>query len=347
MTDADEYASKKRPTISDVARLAEVSTATVSRALQDPKKVSELTRQKVFDAVSKTGYRINRVAQMLRQNRSGTVLVVVPEIEDASFAEILSGIEATATEANYNIIIGNTAGRAQRAKDLLTYLTNGRADGALLLNCDIPDAKFEPGDLPIVSVAKEIPETNFPHVGIDNTRAASDITQFLIDLGHKRISHIAGNPGNILSQQRRLGYENAMDTAGLKNLIQVFEGGVTTDASKTASEAILSLQERPSAVVCASDELAMGLISVLQENGLKVPEDISVTGFGNIAFTSMFSPALSTIHQSGKEIGQRAMTLLMEVMAGSKNHPPYVRVEHDLVARQSSQPLNAQGSKPV
>ncbi|MEP0522097.1 MAG: LacI family DNA-binding transcriptional regulator [Hyphomicrobiales bacterium] len=339
--------TNKRPTIADVARQANVSTATVSRALQTPDLVSESTRKVVFDVVAQTGYRVNTAAKMLRQNRSGTLLVILPDIANPFFSEILSGIEDAATEQNHTILIGNTNGQDFRARDLLENLRNGRADGALLLNGNLPLPPEEISTLSLISISENIPGIDISHVGTDNVRASADATQHLIDLGHKRIIHFCGPEGNVLSVQRMKGYETAMQSAGLQDEIRYFPCGFTIDAGQNSARQMLSQEIAPTAIVCANDAAAMGTIAALQDQGISVPENISVIGFDDIAFASIFSPPLTTISQQRKEIGRQATYLLLDLIKELPHQTKNVVVEHSLVQRASTAAPKSRKPNPI
>lgn len=328
--------TNKRPTIADVARQANVSTATVSRALQNPDLVSETTRKLVFDVVARTGYRANTAAKMLRQNRAGTLLVVLPDIANPFFSEILSGIEDAATEQNHTILIGNTNGQESRARDLLENLRNGRADGALLLNGKIPLSPDEIAMLSLVSISEDIPGADISHVGTDSVHACADATRHLIELGHKRIMHFCGPEGNVLSLQRSLGYQTAMTDAGLEANIQLLPCGFTVDAGQASAMQLLNYRTAPTAIVCASDEAAMGAITTLRAHEISVPDDISVVGFDDIAFASIFSPPLTTINQQRKVLGRKATLLLLDLIGGASLRTENVVVEHTLIERGST-----------
>lgn len=326
----------KRPTITDVALLANVSTATVSRALQNPKLVSQKTRKQVFDVVAKTGYRPNTAAKMLRQSRSNTLLVILPDIANPFFAEILSGIEDVATGLKFTILIGNTNGDETRTRDLLSNLQNGRADGALLLNGQLPFEAEEIADFALVSLSEEITNVQVPHVGTDNVAASHDATHHLIDLGHKRIVHFSGPKGNVLTTTRQSGYESAMRKAGLEDYIQIVACGFTFEEGQKSAEALLQTSSIPEAIVCASDIAAMGTISELNRQGHNVPETISVVGFDDISFASLFSPPLTTIRQDRREIGSRATQMLIGLIQGAQDCPDQIVVDHNLVQRSSA-----------
>ena len=189
---------KRNITIGDVARLAGVSNATVSRALQKPDVVSEKTREKVNAAVRETGYTQNVMARNLRLDRTGMVVALVPDISNPFFSEILSGIESVATREGYNILIGNTNNDPAREHIYASYVQSNLADGILLLNGHVPlpnGAQKTMGDMtnlpPMVVLCERIPDAAFPTVVIDNVEAARIATQHLIEMGHKNIVHVS------------------------------------------------------------------------------------------------------------------------------------------------------------
>ncbi|MEP5759286.1 MAG: LacI family DNA-binding transcriptional regulator [Litoreibacter sp.] len=328
--------TKKRPTIADVAHLAGVSTATVSRALQSPDLVSEKNRKLIFDVVSQTGYRPNTAAKMLRQNRANTLLVVLPDIANPFFSEILSGIEDVATVHNYTILISNTNGDDARTRDLLGSLRNGRADGALLLNGQLPLPDHEIETLSLVSISEAIPNAQILHVGTDSIAATREATEYLITLGHKKIVHFGGPTGNILTKEREQGYRSAMQAAGLSDDITVIPSGFKLEDGQASVDALLTKHDPPDAIVCASDIAAMGAISGLTKRGYQVPQDISVIGFDDIDFSSIFSPPLTTIRQNRKELGKRATLMLLGLIEGTLENPNMNVVEHSLIERSST-----------
>ncbi len=327
--------STKRPTVRDVARVAGVSTATVSRALQSPNIVSKKTRDAVFAAVSETGYSVNTAAQMLRRNRSGTVLVILPDISNPFFSKILSGIEEVATRANLTILIGNTNGDDARYAKILENLRNGRADGALLLNGAAPPKGTLPEGIPAISISERFEDAGYPHVGTDNQKAAFDATRYLIDQGHTKIAHITGPEGNILTRDRLSGYVQAMTAAGLSDHIRSIPGGFTYADGERAAQHLVNDWPDATAAFCANDESAMGLIRGLQHRGFAVPDQISVMGFDDVPFSRIFQPELTTVHQARNLIGQRAMEMLLELLEDSTASAEAVFLDHTIVTRNS------------
>lgn len=314
----------KRPTIGDVARLAGVSTATVSRTLHSPEVVSEAARNAVLAAVQHTGYTQNTAAQSLRQRRAKAVLVLVPDIGNTFFSEILAGIERVASAAGLTILIGDTANDPRREEDFLRYLRNGRADGALLLNGRLPpsilaglDARAGPPPA-LVTISEALDRQVVPHVGIDNVAAAELAVRHLLDLGHRRIAHLCGPADNILTRQRLAGYRRAMAAAGIGETAEsLLTGDFTAESGGRAAERLLATAERPSAIFCSNDEMAMGLISVLHARQVAVPRDLSVVGFDDIVFAKTYIPALTTIHQPRLALGEHAMRLLLARLDGT------------------------------
>lgn len=329
-----------RPTIDDVARLAGVSTATVSRCMHMPDIVSVTTRERVLDAVRQTGYNLNAAAQSLRQRRSNTVLVVVPDIGNTFFSEILRGIEAEASSAGLTMLIGDTGRIKSREDAYVRYLLNGRADGALLL-ADPQAAWFEAPTLnalgipPIVTVSEVGLASGAVTVSIDNEAAAFTAVAHLIALGHRRIAHVEGPQSNILTAQRVTGYRRALAEAGVSPASGLeFPGDFGLASGRAAFDRFKALADRPTALFFANDEMAMGFLSTAYAAGVRVPRDVSIVGFDDIHFAQSCIPALTTIRQPRAEMGATAMRLLLQIIAGEA--PASVRLPHELVLRDST-----------
>lgn len=328
-----------RPTIEDVARIAQVSIATVSRCLHRPEMVSPDTRDRVMAAVAQTGYTLNTAAQGLRQRRSNTVLVVVPDIGNTFFSEVLSGIEAVARAAGLTMLIGDTGFDRDREAALVRYLVNGRADGALLLVAPLDDwflrAANARGVAPVVMISEPGPQPGAVSVSIDNEAAAEAAVRHLIAAGHRRIAHLAG-PGNTgLTRLRHAGYARALAEAGLPvEHALVLPGDFTLASGRAAFARFAALDPRPTAIFCANDETAMGFVAAAHRTGVRVPDDVSVVGFDDIHFAKAFLPALTTIRQPRAEMGAAAMRLLLDILAGEAPAP--VRLPWEMVVREST-----------
>jgi LacI family transcriptional regulator, repressor for deo operon, udp, cdd, tsx, nupC, and nupG len=329
-----------RPTIDDVARIAGVSIATVSRCLHMPDVVAAKTRDRVLAAVHKTGYTLNAAAQSLRQRRSNTVLVVVPGIGNTFFAEILGGIEQQAAAAGLTMLIGDTGRSKAREDAYVRYLLNGRADGVLLLAepqaawFDIPNVNAH-GIRPVVTISEVGPDHPTLAVSIDNEAAAHTAVNHLIAQGHRRIAHLTGPHTNILTRQRLLGYRRALHEAGLACHAEYeFPGDFGVASGRAAFDLFRAQTIRPTAIFCANDETAMGFIASAHHAGVMVPRDISVVGFDDIHFAQSYIPALTTVRQPRAEMGAAGMRLLLAILANEA--PVSVRLTSELILRDST-----------
>ncbi len=332
-----------RPTIEDVARIAGVSIATVSRCLHMPDVVAVKTRERVLSAVRQTGYNLNAAAQSLRQRRSNTVLVMVPDIGNTFFSKILGGIESEASAAGLTMLIGDTGRSRAREDAYVRYLLNGRADGALLLAdpqaawFDIP-TRNAMGLPPIVAISEIGPDSGPVTVSIDNEGAAHAAVSHLIGLGHRRIAHVAGPDSNILTAQRVAGYRRALHSAGLQAEPWLeFPGDFGLTSGRAAFARFQGQDQRPSALFFANDEMAMGFLASAYAAGVRVPRDVSIVGFDDIHFAQSCIPALTTIRQPRAEMGAAAMRLLLEIIGGKA--PASVQLPYELVIRDSTGPV--------
>ncbi len=335
----------QRPTIEDVARLARVSTATVSRALHEPGKVSADTATRVHRAVADIGYTLNIAAQTLRQRRSNALLVVVPDIGNTFYGEVLAGIEAAAHAAGQTILIADSAQDPARETAYLAWLRNGRADGVFLMGRPEVDWSAvaplpETGLRPVVMISEPAGAPGTPLVSIDHQNGAMDITAHLTALGHRRVAHVTGPDTTGLRSLRLNGWRAALADAGLPaDPGLVIPGDFTANSGARAAEALLALTPRPTAVFCANDEMAMGLIGALARKGVRVPQDISVAGFDDIQFAACFVPALTTVRQPRRAMGQAAVALMHRLLGrdGADQTAPIQQIlPHDLVLRDST-----------
>lgn len=327
-------------TVQDVARAAGVSTATVSRAINEPDKVSEETRQRVADAIAATRYTLNEAARSLRMNRSRMLLVTVPDIGNPYFSLLLAGMEETASQQGYNLLIANTNCDPHVEHRLYDYVRSNRADGILILDGTLPSLGEQSDTAlpPVVVVSERIEGAKLPTVCVDNAAALASATQHLLQLGHQRIGHLCGPLANVLTKERLAGFRQAMTNADLPVADSwVYSGDFSMDAGAAAARQWLAQTVRPTAITCANDELAFGFIDEVRRHGIRVPEQVSVVGFDDIQFAARFYPALTTIHQPRKEIGRQAAALLLDLI----NQPGKVKKQEivlgtELVIREST-----------
>jgi LacI family transcriptional regulator, repressor for deo operon, udp, cdd, tsx, nupC, and nupG len=334
--------------IADVARLAGVSVATVSRALSDPGIVTEETRARVVEAVRATGYTPNAAARNLRVRRSMMALVVVPDISNTFFAEILRGVDAALSNAGYGLIIGNLDNAPEKEARYVELAQSGQVDGVILLCGHVLSGgrrRLEDARLPMVAACEIIPGAPFPQVEINNAEAAQLAVRHLIDLGHRRIAYLSGPETNILNTVRQSGYRTALDAAGIA-LATSWElnGNFSFHSGSRAADAVLAMpkKERPTALFAANDEMAIGFLKRLSGTGLRVPDDFSIVGFDAIDYADYVAPTLTTVRQPRKDIGLKAAELLIDIMSGNGDRlPPRTILTADLDIRESTGPVPA------
>ncbi|PQY66217.1 DNA-binding transcriptional regulator CytR [Cronobacter sakazakii] len=307
-------------TMKDVAVRARVSTATVSRALMNPEKVSQATRNRVEQAAIDVGYLPGSLNRNLKRNESRTILVIVPDICDPFFSEIIRGIEVTAADQGYLVLIGDCAHQNQQEKTFIDLIITKQIDGMLLLGSRLPfDAsKEEQRNLPPMVMANEFaPELELPTVHIDNLTAAFNAVNYLHELGHQRIACIAGPEEMPLCHYRLQGYVQALRRSGMTvDPHYIARGDFTYEAGANALEPLLSLPQPPTAIFCHSDVMALGALSMAKRRGFRVPDDLSIIGFDNIALAEFCDPPLTTVAQPRFDIGREAMLLLLSQLNG-------------------------------
>ena len=333
----------KTPKITDVARLAGVSTATVSRALSKPETVAESTRNTVLAAAEKTGYRVNLSARNLRRQRTGAIVVLVPNLGNPFFSEILAGIETALSKADINMLVVDTRQAHTKPQLVLEYLHATRADGIIALDGSLPDAILSvassgAGAPPIIFACEWTPKDQFSSVRVNNDRGAGLVMAHLAGLGHRSIGMLAGPEDNVLTHSRSEGALKEMAKRGLDlDPSHFFSGDFSIESGARAARAWLELDRRPSALFCQSDQMSFGFISELAQHGVSVPNDVSVVGFDDIDIARRFIPALTTVRQPRSKLGLCAAKMLINQI--QTNISPAIEttiLEVELVVRDSS-----------
>ena len=330
-------------TIKEVARLAGVSTATVSRTLAAPDKVAEVTRERVMRAVRESGYVPNTLGRNFRQRRSNLVLVLVPDISNPFFSSIIRGIERVASEQRYRILLGDTQYNASRQRDYSELVTQRQADGIICLGMDIPfeyrrgRKSIDPAWPPFVMACEYDGQIPVPTVCIDNEAAAKAAVGELIALGHRDIAFINGPEASPICRDRLAGYRRALTEAGIAPR-QVWwrHGDFSLASGHREMRHLLARKQRPSAVFCANDEMAIGAMRAAREAGLDLPRDLSVMGFDDIDVAAYAWPSLSTVRQPRDAIGVQAMRLMLDLLQGRMAPQERVILPHEIVLREST-----------
>ncbi|NOZ31830.1 MAG: LacI family transcriptional regulator [Alphaproteobacteria bacterium] len=311
---------QKHPTIQDVARHANVSTATVSRALSQPGQVSKAARERVTRAVSETGYIVNQAARSLRARTTRTILVALPDISNPFFSTILDSIERTIADRGYATLITNRGRGSKPHERLAGHLRSNRADGIILMDglADLADVLrlYGPGDTaPVVIACEAIENVNLPTVKTDNQGASAIAVDHLAKLGHRRIGHVTSPAGNVLGRERGRGFRDGLIAHGIEfDPILETEGDFKAESGARAAQYFLGLDHPPSAIFCDNDIMALGLISELRSKGYSVPDDFSVVGFDDIEVAARLSPPLTTMRQARPRIGFLAANALIDIL---------------------------------
>ncbi|MEP4294262.1 MAG: LacI family DNA-binding transcriptional regulator [Rhizobiaceae bacterium] len=338
------------PKITDVARVAGVSTATVSRALSKPETVAKQTREAVLAAAAETGYRINLAARNLLRRRTGAVVLLVPNLCNPFFSQILAGIESVLTSQGLSILMVDTMQSGTRPDFILDFLHHSRADGIISLDGSLPSVLLNSSqnsneNLPFVFGCEWHPQETFPSVRANNQQGARLAIEHLVSLGHRHIGYINGPAENVLSQVRKNSTQEALAEHGMPVRNEwFFDGDFTLEAGAKVAREWIDLEDRPSAIFCANDEIACGLISELHQAGINVPDQLSVVGYDDIDIAERYIPALTTVWQPRFDLGQAVANLLLEGIEndGFGETVPIEILPVKLTIRQSTAPAGNQ-----
>lgn len=328
------------PTIHDIAKFAGVSLATVSRVLREPEKVTPARRHKVREAIAHFNYVPNALAQQLRRPRFSTILVIIPEISNLFFAEALKNIENVAHELGCRVLIGETQRKQERLDHYIDLMSTRAADGLILFGSLLPSALRAsldaglPMPFPLVLAEGSAHRVNCPRVKIDNIRGGEMAVEHLIASGRKRIAMISGPQHIAVSFERLEGYRRALAKGGMRPW--VVEGNFSMDSGYEAMGRLLDGPERPDAVFCAGDEMAIGAQAAIRERNLRMPEDMAVVGFDDMRFAAYASPPLTTIRQPAAELGAAAVHLMQAIFHGDAIEQSTIILPHELIIRASA-----------
>jgi len=328
-------------TIYDVAREANVSMATVSRVVNGNPNVKPTTRKKVLEAIDRLGYRPNAVARGLASKKTTTVGVIIPDISSIFYSELARGIEDIATMYKYNIILSNSDQNTDKELHLLNTMLGKQVDGIVFMGGNITDVhveEFKRSPVPIVLAASVEEQAQTPSVNINYEQAIYDSVQLLVEKGHKRIAFVSGPMSEPINSMRKLaGYKRALDEAGIAfDEALVAEGDYSYDSGIEALANLLEQSDKPTAVIAATDEMALGVIHGAQDRGVSIPEDLEVIGFDNTRLSLMVRPQLTTVVQPTYDIGAVAMRLLTKLMNKEQVEDQIVELPHRIEERQST-----------
>jgi len=325
-------------TMADVARMAGVSTATVSHVLNGTRPVRASTREQVLSAVAATHYTPNTVARSLATARTTTMGLVLSAISNPYFGELLSAAESAAAAAGYTLLLVDPHEDPDYELTVVTRLHHHRVDGVVLAPSARPDdtlAYLARHQVPTVLLDRLI-DAGHDQVGPENRASTAGLTGHLADHGHTRIGLVAGLDGLSTTTERREGYRDALRSRGLPVDPELEVGGASeTVAARRATHRLLALDDRPTAIVAGNNSMTIGVMQALRDAGLEVPRDVAVAAFDDFAWADLFAPRLTVAAQPFDEIATTAVRLLLDRIAEPDAPPTTRRLLPRLVVRES------------
>ncbi|MBN2280586.1 MAG: LacI family DNA-binding transcriptional regulator [Candidatus Marinimicrobia bacterium] len=304
--------------IKDIAKMLHTSTATVSRALNDHPAIKKETREKVMKLVNEVGYRPNTIAKNLKMQRSTTIGILVPNIGHDFFARAISAIEKVVSDAGFTAMICQSHENIHKEKEAVKTLIANRVAGVL---ASISQETTSPDHFRELQ-SHEIPVVFFDRCFDEGIAASKVITddfsgslravKYLIKTGYKRIACLAGTPNLNIARERLRGYKQALQEAGLTcHEKWIVPCGMEKQDGKIALQQLMQLDEKPDAIFCINDPVAIGVYQQLQVYKMKIPDDVAVIGFSNNEISALIQPALTTVDQSAEKMGERAGQILI------------------------------------
>ena len=335
-------------TIKDIAKQAEVSHSTVSRALRGSPLIAEGTAQRIRQVASELGYLPSAAARSLKTNRSQALGVIVSSIDDPYFSEILQGIEEAAQDSGYSLFMAASQRDSERERHIVKVMREHRVDGVIICSTSFSaeqSQQFLKYGIPIVAVNNQAAEDYRYSIYHDDVDGSRQVTRHLIDLGHQKIAHLGNSLSGRTTLDRLTGFQQEMDAAGLTippGYIYQVPGGGPEDGLPGLDH-FLDLPDHPTALVCYNDMMAIGVLKGLHLAGIRVPEEFSVTGFDNIVFSAFTNPPLTTFDQPKRFIGSEAARLLLDLLRSTSNdntasQPKARMLKGELLVRKSTAP---------
>lgn len=339
------YVNKKRTTLKDIANALNISTAAVSKAMHDDSRISTKTKDAVKRVAKELNYQPNHLASALRSGKSNLVGVIVPKTNSSFFSSVIQNIEEVLNKAGYSIIITQSNESFNKECKSIDTLLYTQVDGiiASMANETVDLSYYEKiksKGIPLILFDRGENDLNVDYVGIDDYNSSHIIIEHLVSKGCKRIAHIGGHRRTRIFNNRIRGYIDAIKKHNLpldENLL--IESDLTLEDGRKKMTELLQLENRPDAIYFASDYAALGALQILKEHQIKVPEDIKLIGFGNEPFTSLVSPAITSIDQHSSLIGKLAAETFLERVANPtvKQSLNKIILDAELIIRKSSE----------
>lgn len=326
--------------IKDIARLAGVSHSTVSRALRSSPLIPQATRERIQKIAQEQGYSASAIARSLVTRKTQAVGVVVTSIADPFNGEVVSGLEETANQSGYSVVLATSQANPEREMAIVRSFAERRVDGLIVASSRVGAPYLERLSdlrLPIVLLNNQAPGQFKHSVRMDNVHGAAAATRHLIELGHTRIAYLGNSSGMQTDVERCQGYEQALMAEGVRPDLQLIvrEDGAPGGFSRRAA-ALFRLPHPPTALFCYNDIAALGVLQAARHAGIRIPQKLSVCGFDDLFFTAYLEPPLTTVCQPKRRLGQVAMKLLIDLISGSEVPEREIVLEGELVIRGST-----------
>jgi len=332
-------------TIHDIAKKLNISASTVSRALNDNPLISEVTRKRIKKTAAEMGYRPNNLAANFRTKRTNTIGVIVPLINRHFFSSVISGIEDVAYTQGFAVTISQSNDNLYKETKIAHTLFANRVDG-LIISIGMETTTFDhlklftERNVPLVFFDRIAEEIKAHKIVVDDFGGALKVTRHLIDQGARRIAHIGGPVNLNIYENRRLGYIQALEEAGLEvNESLIIHNSLRLNEGTAAIQQLINTKRPIDAIFCANDTTALSTIIYLKKIGIKVPDDIAVMGFSNEPFSEFVTPSISTVKQPGFQMGRKAAELIINQIHEKETSTEFetITMPTELIIRESSQ----------
>jgi len=332
-----------RTTLKDVAREADVSVMTVSRVIHKKEYIASETREKVEAALKRLKYNPNMNARTLVTKKADFLGLIVPDISNPFFGDLVKAGEGLARKRGYSVILGDSGGDPEVEKSYINAFRSRMCDAIILIAPRVDDMLIRELNkmVPLVLVDRQMPDTDIIQVSLENKDGAFSAVEHLIGLGHKKIAFIKG-PENVPNTHRReAGYTEALEKSGIPyDPLYTFQGDFTRETGVLAFDAFATLPEMPSAVFGSNDLMAFGFIQRAREKGYSIPEDFSVVGFDDIYLSALIDPPLTTVKYPIVEMGIEAIRKLFDSLESKASFTMNEQLRHKLIIRKSTKPFS-------
>ena len=310
-------------TIKEVAQHAGVSTATVSRALNNVGPVDERTRDRVRESARQLRYVPNATGRSLSRRKTEAIGLLLPDLFGEFFSEVLRGSDQTAQHSNYHLVVSSSRNNKKEIHAALTMM-RGRVDGLVVMSPDIDAETLNetlPHSLPVVLLNCSVENSGFDSITIDNYGGARDMTRHLLSHGHRRIAIIKGTEGNFDARERLRGYLDALREVGIAEdpALQI-SGTFSESSGYDAARRLLTLPSRPTAIFACNDSMAIGALSALRDGDVRIPEEIALAGFDDVPIAAYLTPALTSVQVGIHSLGVRAVETVIDAVCNKNSH---------------------------